>query len=171
MSFLPNYCPSLSIIVIPSELLSFLSNYCHSFRIIVIPSKILSFLWDCLLVFRNLLAPATAKGRENWPPEMATFASLYKILTYNLHTKIKINLQLVVGLVKAWIEKSGCLWKYNSTWCCWGFVSNNDLICHISAKNTSEKCLNSFQSTHWIQNKSGFQIAQQFICMFANTFV
>ena len=32
-SFLPNYCHSFRIIVIPSVLLSFLPNYCHSFRI------------------------------------------------------------------------------------------------------------------------------------------
>ena len=148
---------------------SFFPCYCHSFPIILL------FILKLSLSFSKSASSSsfhcTAKSRENWPPEMAVFASLHKFLTYNFHTKTKINLQLVVGLVKAWIEKSGCLWKYNSTWCCWGFVSNNDLICHISAKNTSEKCLNSFQSAHWIQGKSGFQIAQQFICMFANTFV
>jgi hypothetical protein len=37
MSFLPRYCHSFRITVIPSRLLSFLPYYCHSFRIIVIP--------------------------------------------------------------------------------------------------------------------------------------
>ena len=50
MSFLPHYCHSFRITVIPSGLLSFLPDYCHSFRISVIPSeychsfRILSFL-------------------------------------------------------------------------------------------------------------------------------
>ena len=44
MSFLPHYCHSFRITVIPSVLLSFLPYYCHSFRIIVIPSVLLSFL-------------------------------------------------------------------------------------------------------------------------------
>jgi hypothetical protein len=39
MSFLPHYCHSFRITVIPSGLLSFLPDYCHSFRISVIPSK------------------------------------------------------------------------------------------------------------------------------------
>ena len=39
MSFLPHYCHSFRITVIPSGLLSFLPYYCHSFRISVIPSK------------------------------------------------------------------------------------------------------------------------------------
>ena len=39
MSFLPHYCHSFRITVIPSVLLSFLPDYCHSFRISVIPSK------------------------------------------------------------------------------------------------------------------------------------
>ena len=44
MSFLPHYCHSFRITVIPSVLLSFLPDFCHSFRIFVIPSKFLSFL-------------------------------------------------------------------------------------------------------------------------------
>ena len=40
MSFLPYYCHSFRITVIPSELLSFLPDHCHSFQIIVIPSDI-----------------------------------------------------------------------------------------------------------------------------------
>ena len=44
MSFLPDYCHSFQIIVIPSILLSFLPDYCHSFRIIVIPSVLPSVL-------------------------------------------------------------------------------------------------------------------------------
>ena len=43
MSFLPHYCHSFRITVIPSVLLSFLPDYCHSFRISVIPSKLLLF--------------------------------------------------------------------------------------------------------------------------------
>ena len=39
MSFLPHYCHSFRITVIPSVLLSFLPDYCHSFCISVIPSK------------------------------------------------------------------------------------------------------------------------------------
>ena len=39
MSFLPHYCHSFRITVIPSGLLSFLPYYCHSFRISVIPSE------------------------------------------------------------------------------------------------------------------------------------
>ena len=39
MSFLPHYCHSFRITVIPSGLLSFLPYYCHSFRISVIASK------------------------------------------------------------------------------------------------------------------------------------
>ena len=39
MSFLPQYCHSFRITVIPSVLLSFLPDYCHSFRISVIPSE------------------------------------------------------------------------------------------------------------------------------------
>ena len=38
MSFLPHYCHSFRITVIPSGLLSFLPDYCHSFHITVIPS-------------------------------------------------------------------------------------------------------------------------------------
>ena len=45
MSFLPHYCHSFRITVIPSVLLSFLPDFCHSFRIAVIPSLLLlSFL-------------------------------------------------------------------------------------------------------------------------------
>ena len=44
MSFLPPYCHSFHITVIPSGLLSFLPYYCHSFRITVIPSELMSFL-------------------------------------------------------------------------------------------------------------------------------
>ena len=44
MSFLPHYCHSFHITVIPSILLSFLPDFCHSFQIIVIPSGLLSFL-------------------------------------------------------------------------------------------------------------------------------
>ena len=40
MSFLPHYCHSFRITVIPSGFLSFLPDYCHSFQIIVIPSDI-----------------------------------------------------------------------------------------------------------------------------------
>ena len=39
MSFLPHYCHSFRITVIPSGLLSFLPDYCHSFRISLIPSE------------------------------------------------------------------------------------------------------------------------------------
>ena len=39
LSFLPDYCHSFPIIVIPFILVSFLLNYCHSFRIIAV-SKI-----------------------------------------------------------------------------------------------------------------------------------
>ena len=39
MSFLPHYCHSFRITVIPSGLLSFLPDYCHSFWICLIPSE------------------------------------------------------------------------------------------------------------------------------------
>ena len=50
MSFLPPYCHSFRITVIPSVLLSFLPDFCHSFRFFVIPSvlKLLDtqgYLW------------------------------------------------------------------------------------------------------------------------------
>ena len=57
MSFLPPYCHSFRITVIPSGLLSFLPDYCHSFRIIVIPSVLLSFLPNIVILsklFREL---------------------------------------------------------------------------------------------------------------------
>ena len=65
MSFLPHYCHSFRITVIPSGLLSFLPNYCHSFCIIVIPSSDL---------------PPIPEGRKNWPAEPALCTSFPKIL-------------------------------------------------------------------------------------------
>ena len=52
----------IPIIVITSIVMSFLPNYCHSFQIIVIPSVLLSFLLQKLTV---------PKGGEKWPPEVA----------------------------------------------------------------------------------------------------
>ena len=62
---------------IPSALLSFLPYYCHTIRIsvipskFVIPSKLLSFQ-----IFVILNSSCTIpEGRENWPAEPAIFAS------------------------------------------------------------------------------------------------
>ena len=80
MSFLPNYCHSFRIAVIPSVLLSFLPDYCHSFRIIVIPSRLLSFLPNIVIsseLFRELKILTSSKtypypkgeknGHRRWP--------------------------------------------------------------------------------------------------------
>ena len=58
MSFLPHYCHSFRIIVIPSILLSFLPYHCHSFQIIVISSRLLSFLPDYCHSFRISFIPS-----------------------------------------------------------------------------------------------------------------
>ena len=82
MSFLPLYCHSFCITVIPSGLLSFLLYQCHSFRISVIPSELLSFLPNYChfkyLSSEQLLYPPIPKGREKWPPEVAIYASRHK---------------------------------------------------------------------------------------------
>jgi hypothetical protein len=59
MSFLPYYCHSFRITVIPYILLSFLPDYCHSFRISVIPSVLVSFLPNIVIpskLFRESMA-------------------------------------------------------------------------------------------------------------------
>ena len=80
MSFLPHYCHSFRITVIPSVLLSFLPYYCHSFRIIVIPSVLVSFLPNIVIpseLFRELHILTSSKrfpylkgeknGHQRWP--------------------------------------------------------------------------------------------------------
>ena len=82
MSFLPHYCHSFRITVIPSGFLSFLPDFCHSFQIIVIPSILVSFLPNIvipskLLPFQifvtlnssgTLLYPKGEKnGHRRWP--------------------------------------------------------------------------------------------------------
>ena len=80
MSFLPHYCHSFLITVIPSVLLSFLPYYCHSFRIIVIPSVLVSFLPNIVIpseLFRELQILTSSKsfpypkgeknGHRRWP--------------------------------------------------------------------------------------------------------
>ena len=93
MSFLPHYCHSFRIIVIPSILVSFLPNivipsvllsflpdHCHSFRIIVIPSILVSFLPNIVIpskLFRELQILTSSKsfpypkgeknGHRRWP--------------------------------------------------------------------------------------------------------
>ena len=69
MSFLPHYCHSFRITVIPSVLLSFLPDYCHSFCISVIPSKLLPFqIFVILNSFNTLPYPKGEKnGHRRWP--------------------------------------------------------------------------------------------------------
>ena len=80
MSFLPHYCHSFHITVIPSELLSFLPYYCHSFQIIVIPSVLVSLLPNIVIpskLFRELQILTSSKsfpypkgkknGHRRWP--------------------------------------------------------------------------------------------------------
>ena len=82
VSFLPHYCHSFRITVIPSGLLSFLPDYCHSFQIIVIPSRLVSFLPNIVIpsellpfqIFVTLNSSGTLpypKGEKNghrrWP--------------------------------------------------------------------------------------------------------
>ena len=65
MSFLPPYCHSFRITVIPSILLSFLPHYCHSFRSIVIPSVLVSFLPNIVIpseLFRELQILPSSKS-------------------------------------------------------------------------------------------------------------
>ena len=65
MSFLPPYCHSFHITVIPSVLLSFLPHYCHSFRIIVIPSVLVSFFPNIVIpseLFRELHILTSSKS-------------------------------------------------------------------------------------------------------------
>ena len=76
LSFLQYYCHSFHFIVIPSVLLSFLLNYCHSFWIIVIPSKSLPFQ---IFVLNSSCIPPIPEGWENWPADLAIFASSLKI--------------------------------------------------------------------------------------------
>ena len=77
MSFLPHYCHSFRITVIPSGLLSFLPDYCHSFQIGVIPSKYChSFRIIQKITNTNQLQKLPIpEGREKWPPEVAIYAS------------------------------------------------------------------------------------------------
>ena len=83
MSFLPHYCHSFRITVIPSGLLSFLPDYCHSFQISVIPSEychsfqIITISNICHPEY--LRYPPIPEGREKWPPEVAIYASHSKI--------------------------------------------------------------------------------------------
>ena len=69
MSFLPHYCHSFRITVIPSGFLSFLPYQCHSFRINVIPSKLLPFqIFSILNISSTLPYPKGEKnGHRRWP--------------------------------------------------------------------------------------------------------
>merc|ERR1712008_49863 len=82
MSFLPYYCHSLRIFVIPSGFLSFLPDLCHSFQICVIPSRFVSFLSNFVIPsklipfqifvilnsFNTLPYPKGEKnGHRRWP--------------------------------------------------------------------------------------------------------
>ena len=69
MSFLPHYCHSFHITVIPSGLLSFLPDYCHSFRISVIPSVLLPFqIFFILNSSKSFPNPKGEKnGHQRWP--------------------------------------------------------------------------------------------------------
>jgi hypothetical protein len=80
MSFLPHYCHSFHITVIPSGLLSFLPDYCHSFQIIVIPYVLVSFLPNIVIpseLFKELQILTSSKsfpypkgeknGHQRWP--------------------------------------------------------------------------------------------------------
>ena len=72
MSFLPHYCHSFCITVIPSGLLSFLPDFCHSFRIIVIPSLLVSLLPNIVIpsellpfqIFVTLNSSGTQRARK-----------------------------------------------------------------------------------------------------------
>ena len=67
MSFLPHYCHSFRITVIPSRLLSFLPDYCHSFRISVIHSKLFREL-QILTSFKSFPYPKGEKNsHQRWP--------------------------------------------------------------------------------------------------------
>ena len=62
MSFLPPYCHSFRITVIPSGFLSFLPDFCHSFQIFVIPSEDChSFRITVILSGTNLCRDTTWK--------------------------------------------------------------------------------------------------------------
>ena len=81
MSFLPHYCHSFRITVIPSILLSFLPYYCHSFRIIVIPSVLVSFLPNIVIpskLFKELQILISSES-FHMPPEVAIYASIHKM--------------------------------------------------------------------------------------------
>jgi hypothetical protein len=69
LSFLPHYCHSFHITVIPSIFLSFLPDLCHSFQISVIPSKVLPFQIFVILNSSNTLPyPKGEKnGHQRWP--------------------------------------------------------------------------------------------------------
>ena len=67
MSFLPHYCHSFRITVIPSRLLSFLPDYCHSFRFIVIPSELFREI-QILTSSKSFPYPKGEKnGHRRWP--------------------------------------------------------------------------------------------------------
>ena len=88
MSFLPHYCHSFRITVIPSGLLSFLPNYCHSFRIlsflpnIVIPSELFREL-QILTSSKSFPYPKGEKnGHQRWPYMRVVLIQLAHHRTY-----------------------------------------------------------------------------------------
>ncbi len=117
MSFLPHYCHSFHITVIPSELLSFLPDYCHSFQIIVIPSGLVSFLPNIVIpskllpfqIFVILNSSSTLpypegeeNGHQRWPLVKTTNSILLglKLLeipkTFRVQTRKYLNKQYLV---------------------------------------------------------------------------
>ena len=74
-------CFCIVLNVIPSVLLSFLPDFCHSFQIFVIPSKYChSFRIIQKMTNTNYLQKLPIpEGREKWPPEVPIYASKYKV--------------------------------------------------------------------------------------------
>ena len=94
MLFLPNYCHSFRIIVIPSVLLSFLPDYFHSFHITVIPSKLLSLPFQIFVILNSCTLPYP-KGWVNWPalrPYLRVLFNLPKFVVITAGSSSKFSL-------------------------------------------------------------------------------
>ena len=96
VSFLPYYCHSFRIIVIPSRLLSFLPDQCHSFRILSFLPNYYHFKIFIILNSSGILPyPKDEKnGHRRWPYMRVLIKFLYNNMSGNQFSRSPLTKEM-----------------------------------------------------------------------------